>query len=382
MNRGWNWISFNVNRSDFNDLTASLLNGEWSDNDQIKSGNNGFANYIASQHKWLGTLTTLDNKTMYMLNTNNEQTLSIEGRAVVPAEHPITVNHKWNYISYQPMVNMTIQEALADYQGAMDNDIIKSQTSFAIYMNNKWVGSLKYMEANQGYMLYRGAPKTVTFKYPSNKGSLSRSGRAANALLTNVVDEKAKEVSQQFAENMSVIATTTNDFELEGYDRIVAMVNGEVRGVANKVDLENGKRLMFISISGEKNAPVTFVAEREGRTIATTTPLFNYESNDVKGSMDKPVVLDFSLVDESIDVSPRVFDSNINVTVKNRDAQQVVVAIYNLQGRLLMQENASQTGTGIFRLTYNGKALPEGHYLVRVSVDDKTSAYKVVKIDK
>src|SRR5690606_35989191 len=64
------------------------------------------------------------------------------------------------------------QEALAGYE-ASDEDVIKSQTGFAMYdSQNGWVGNLTYMEPGKGYMLYRKAATDATLYYGSLGGSL------------------------------------------------------------------------------------------------------------------------------------------------------------------------------------------------------------------
>src|SRR3546814_19062153 len=93
-----------------------------------------------------------------MLPSTTAQQLSIAGIPPDIATTPIPVEGgQWNYISYLPPTNMTVQEALAGYE-ASDEDVIKSQTGFAMYDSQTgWVGNLSYLEPGKGYMLFRKA---------------------------------------------------------------------------------------------------------------------------------------------------------------------------------------------------------------------------------
>ena len=103
---------------------------------------------------------------MYKLNTNLDQMLSVAGSSMNCAENPISVAPLENYIVFLPTVNLCVKEALADYQ-ALPGYVLKSQTGFTMYSErNGWVGSLTYMEANKGYMLFRQAEgNNTSFRY-------------------------------------------------------------------------------------------------------------------------------------------------------------------------------------------------------------------------
>src|SRR3546814_16746292 len=102
-----------------------------------------------------------------MLRSTTAQQLSIAGIPPDIATTPIPVEGgQWNYISYLPPTNMTVQEALAGYE-ASDEDVIKSQTGFAMYDSQTgWVGNLSYLEPGKGYMLFRKAGRDVSFFSP------------------------------------------------------------------------------------------------------------------------------------------------------------------------------------------------------------------------
>src|SRR3546814_650385 len=175
LNQGWNWISLNLTGPKMNDINATLAGGEWQTGDILKNEQLGFESYSA-EYGWVGTLTGFNNRSLFMLRSTTAQQLSIAGIPPDIATTPIPVEGgQWNYISYLPPTNMTVQEALAGYE-ASDEDVIKSQTGFAMYDSQTgWVGNLSYLEPGKGYMLFRKAGSDVSFFYPVQGGTLSES---------------------------------------------------------------------------------------------------------------------------------------------------------------------------------------------------------------
>src|SRR5205085_10986298 len=117
-------------------------------------------------------LKTLNNTSLYKLKATYAQLLNVNGIPVNVTTTPIPLKGaRWNYISYLLQGNATIKDALAGYK-AMDEDVIKSQTGFAMYSSqNGWIGSLNYLEPGKGYMLYRKRTTDTSFYYPAINGS-------------------------------------------------------------------------------------------------------------------------------------------------------------------------------------------------------------------
>src|SRR3546814_9721176 len=95
-----------------NDINATLAGGEWQTGDILKNEQLGFESYSA-EYGWVGTLTGFNNRSLFMLRSTTAQQLSIAGIPPDIATTPIPVEGgQWNYISYLPPTNMTVQEAL------------------------------------------------------------------------------------------------------------------------------------------------------------------------------------------------------------------------------------------------------------------------------
>ena len=379
--KGWNWISFNLSNSNLPNVSAMLMNGSWTTSDVVKS-RDYFDSYSRTKG-WTGSLTKnggFDNVSLFMLHSSDDQILSTDGAMIDPKTMPITVlGGRWNYIGYLPSSNITVKEALAGYD-AKEGDIIKSQSQFAMYSGTGWIGNLKYMEQNKGYMLLRTASDDVAFTYPSTSGSLSN--KSILRKNRRSADENVQEtyVNNNYAENMSIVAISE---DVESGDKILAYVDGVLRGVSDCVGV-NDKQLNFISVSGESgDRDVTFELERNGDVVARAKTTFAYRSNAVIGTLDQPAVIDFSAPEDNISVYPNPFTDKLNIYVKAKADDVVEVAVYDVMGRKVMQWAKETLKSDFYHITWDGitnsDACAPGIYLVRITLNGETVVRKVEK---
>ena len=313
-----------------------------------------------------------------MIKTSAEQTLSLSGNAINAKETPIMVKgNNWNYIGYLPGINFTVTEALAGYD-AQKGDIVKSQNQFSMYSGTRWIGNLTYLEANKGYMLFRKEAEDVSFIYPSTSGSLSNTRSKAR---TRSLEEMPKAyLNNNYAENMNIIATGT---DIEPTDRVLAYVNGELRGIGENVTTAT-KDMQFITVAGSETGDVvTFSLERNGKIIARANNAVNYQSNTVQGTTELPIILDFSTVEGNVSFYPNPFVEKLNIRITAEEDGELQLAVYDISGRILM--NRTETVyKGLHITEWNGKTAEgneceTGIYLIHVTVDGKTTILKVEK---
>jgi hypothetical protein len=375
LTKGWNWMSFNLANSELSDVNKTLINGVWTNSDIVKS-KDYFDSYSTTQKKWTGTLSSHkgfgDNTAMFMLLSSEAQTLSTSGTVINTKTTPITVKGKeWNYIGYLPSVNTTVNEALAGYD-ARTGDVIKSLNTFAMYSQNHWSGNLEYLEANNGYMLYRTADNTVTFTYPSVSGALSNTRSSA-------VDEQPElYINRNFAENMSVVATSS---DLRKGDRILTYVNGNLRGVG-EYQPADGQALSFITVAGnEANETVHFELQRNGKTAGYTDAGLAYSPNRIAGSIESPVVLDFGAGAAKATVYPSPFQKEFMIAVEAEKDAPIEIKVTDIAGRTLWVQNETASFTGTNTIVVSGcSSFATGVYIVRISSANVTGAYRIVKI--
>ncbi len=374
LNAGWNWISFNLSNSTLTDVNATLANGIWNSGDLIKDNDEkGFASYSRKSRSWISDGIGFDNTSAYLLYTGNAQTLSTSGYEVDETTTPVQVRGgRWNYIGYLPSVNMTVKEALAGYEASV-NDVVKSQSQFAMYSGKTWIGNLTYMEPGKGYMLLRNGDGDVQFHYPSTDGALS------NVMKSRAVKSDAY-LNTAYADNMTIVATAKG---AESGDRILAYVNGELRGVAESVETGDGS-LLFVNIAGEEDGIVTFALERDGEIAASSSNNIGFAANEVEGTLDAPFVIDFGGQQRAVAVYPTPFVTELNIDVRTEAGDKVDIRVFNSAGQAVHAQQATADVTGTMRFTWDGTSTAgnvcaAGIYLVQVTVDGETETLKVEK---
>lgn len=316
LNNGWNWVSFNMTNDALSSVNTALASGSWTSDDVVKD-NKYVDMYSANQKQWIGTLSkhgALNNVQMYKVRSSKAQTLSLTGEAVHPSETTITLGAGWNYISYLPLVNMNVSDALKGYK-AENGDVIKSQDAFATYSTaNGWEGDLTTLTVGRGYMLKRSANASqVSFTYPVE--SFGSSAKVAVSAM-----------SYRYADNMNIIGEVKG-ISVEDGDSLVAYVNGEMRGTSR---LERNKKV-FLTVHGDEEAKMAIVLVRDGEIVATASNMIGYQSNNVLGTSDAPTAITFVTDDKSL-------DGNIGN----------VKAIYNINGIKMNTKRLNNIPSGTY----------------------------------
>ena len=370
---GWNWVSFAV-LPEAATSNSVLKNGKWQKDDVIKNASL-FDSYSVQNGKWEGTLGNAVERTkMYMLRTAVAQSLNVEGTEDAQATVRVE-GKKWNYIGYTPKYNLTVKEAMAGYR-AEEGDVLKSQTQFAMFTEGGWVGSLKYMEVNKGYMLYRNAEGNADFVYPAIRGAYS------NKMHAPMVTFAAPMAEQKYANNLTIVAKPAYADLQEG-DIIKAYVNGELRGysqVVNRDDVD----LHFLTIAGsEEGENIVFSLERNGEEVAKSATVVPFAANAAFGSVTKALEISFDEADDNVRVYPNPFVSYLNIQFFAEQAGKAEISVYDLSGRLIMFKTL-EAQAGVNKYTWNGvtnQAAPcaGGVHLVRVTVNGKTTVHEVIK---
>lgn len=371
LQKGWNWISFNLDNESLPDVNATLSNGIWAGSDIVKNIDY-FDSYSADSARWVGALSKnqgFNNTSLFMLHSSVNQVLSTSGALIDVATMPISVKgNKWNFISYLPTANFTVTEALAGYNANV-GDIVKSQNQFAMFSGSEWIGNLVYMEANKGYMLLRTTPDDVSFTYPAGSGLL---GKLKSASIPS-----SSYINRDFSENMSIVAIGKG---MEKGDRIQAYVNGELRGIGESV-VTTDKDQSFISVAGglKYDNNVIFGLERNGKTIAQSSTTVDYSSNAVVGSLSQPFVIDFGEVEKQGSVYPNPFKSSLNIEVMTEEGDNVEIAIFDILGRMVMYQEVVAPGA-LYSTSWNSpNNMVPGVYQLRIIVNGKSTLYKIVK---
>lgn len=391
LNAGWNWVSFNLRNPDSSNLNSALSNASWASGDLIKDMQT-FDQY-SSNGGWVGTLTGLNNTSMFMINSSKAQTLSYSGTTAGLTALPLKVSaNRWSYISYLPSINKTVKEGLAGYNPT-PGDVIKSQTGFAMYdAQNGWIGNLTYLEPGKGYMLFRNSNTDGTFVYGTLGGGLGSAPNNSNNTIRlgtfSTVNDKQIPVAANFqnANNMTILAQVDKGFSLQNGDLVNAYVGGEL--VSQAASIQNpitGGNSFYINIAGDASKTIYFSIERNGREVATSTTSVPYVSDARMGTLDKPMTIAFNNLSAQIVAYPNPFRSRLNIQVplpnNGFSLHTVVVSVFDLSGRCVFQKPAENVVGSVYQTSWDGNngALAPGFYLVQVNIDGKTQFIKVAK---
>ncbi len=375
---GWNWVSFNV-KSDTPDMATILRNLMLVGDEQVKDEAGGtFAAYDKESGTWLGSDIAFGNKHMYLIQSSAAQKLSVSGIAIKEKEDlTIPVAAKWNYISYLPMTNLPIAEALSGYS-AKEGDIIKSQNMFSMYgVKTGWLGSLTYMEPGKGYMLLNNGEGT-SFAYPDMVGGNGLRSSGLQTRSGEAVTSGTTYTNTRFDANMSVVATVAESLPVYAGDKLQAYVGGELRGEALLTeDPYDGKPLYFVSIAGDRNEAVSFALERGGEIIAETSPMFDYRVNNVQGSIEQPVILDF-VNDLQISVYPNPFERELNFVMNTEAGDKIGIYLYTMAGQMIHRHTETSVNGGYLHYRWECyEDLARTVYMAVVVVNGQKHAYKV-----
>jgi len=395
INYGWNWISFNLAFPD-NSLGAALATLKHPANDLIRSQ----AAFATHSGGWFGTLTNLNNTSMYIYRADQPDTLRMVGSPINPATTPIPLVSGWNWIGYVPNYSLPVDEALASV-AAQPGDVIKSQLAFAQYTEvvvppdtiYRWIGNLKFMQPPNGYQLRLANPATLTYPPPLNPiGSNTAQARDENIPPAPAywnVDPTQYEHSSTLIGMMrsNGLNATTSEMELGVF------VGNDVRGTAQAIYIEPlDAHLFFLTMYA--NTPGELLRfklyDDATETVSDLTETMYFSPNQHQGSIENPVPFEWLSTGAEedfgttlgFDVQPNPFASETTLRFVLPKAAEVTLTISDAQGREVVRRPVSAVA-GPNVLTWNGRSdagswLSSGVYMVRLQTDTGNVSKKVV----
>ena len=161
LNAGWNWWAPNV------DITlADFQNALGANGIQIIDQDDNTNTYNAT-YGWGGSLTELVVGKMYMVQTAQACSVTVNGTIVDPADHPITIHQGNNWVGFIGTQEMTLDQALTNFTPA-NLDATKINNNTSTYYNGKgWKGSVNSLSPGQGFIYKSKASQNKTFTYPA-----------------------------------------------------------------------------------------------------------------------------------------------------------------------------------------------------------------------
>lgn len=287
--KGWNWISFYVNREskDPNDIFKNQLNNIVN----VKSRSQ-FA--VPKDGQLKGTLNDMPVEYSYMLQASSDFNMSITGDAINIAATPITLNKGWTWIGYIPSFSCFVDDALAG-ASPQKGDVIKNRNGFAQFDGTQWLGSLKYMNPGLGYKYMNITDANKSFTYPSapNTSKIRSYAPSANTWKRHFSEGDVS----SFADNATFILTLTvngvavqKDVDIATFD-----ANGLCCGISD-VDPDDPGVFYMVAFANT-NDKLTYHLWINGKEV-TTSLSFPFVTN--------------AIVRDTIDVTPYVDVMNEN----------------------------------------------------------------------
>jgi len=376
-NKGWTWVSMNVNDVNFSNLNTLTKSLSLATSDRILSYSPARLDtyfkdaFTPSKSGWSGTISSnggITDTKMFKVYMATEQVLTIKGVAVNAANWSFPIQTNWNWLPYVLGGNQLTNEALA-YFDAVDGDVIKSQNLFAIYdAIVGWNGTLNYLESGKGYMLKSSTAQT--FKYPSYLSSTAKLQLGKNnKSQTNLSQETIKPEFKQYSDNMNAVVLLPKGYnELFVYDS-----KGVLKG-SSKNQVLNNTELNFITVYGSSPETLDFYVG-DGISMKKTDTNFSFKSNEVLGTISKPLILSDFI--DNISIYPNPFDNEITIKVNAVEDQTVTLQLFSITSQLLFTQKVAVT-TGENKIKIQ-PVVVSGTYLLQVEMDGKTVINKVIK---
>jgi hypothetical protein len=335
LNRGFNWVSFNLNLGEgnntFTKVLSSLKNKEGA---SIKTNDN-FADYYDGAWDALNDIVLPTKR--YLLYVAGIDTVCIKGEPYKSTEHTVSVKAKpqWNWLGYVPSTGMTVTQALRGLT-PLNGDIIKSQTLFAQYVaGTGWIGNLNFLEPLKGYMLRISNAGTLQYQTGGTNGArlgdlFSKSGRSelgepSDADLLAQEEQEAPMTYEftKYQSNMNLIGKVIG-IAIDPDDELRAYIDGKLVGV-NKSISNLSNKLFFQTIYHEDELTVTFKLFKADRNKEyELNRNVQFKADALIGLVEEPII--FELISSN---QPLVTMSIEDQIIKQPDKIFANVAIPN-----------------------------------------------------
>lgn len=316
LHEGWNWVS-------------NWIQPASNDINEIFQKDKGVVTVVKRRIADAGT--ALDPSESYHIYAEKDGEVNIEGLAIQPETvemylpaAPAKDKYSYQWIGYPVDRILTLDEAFSDFEPVCD-DIVKSQTGYAIYNGVRWTGDFTYLQPGQGY-IYGRYSTAVSWHYPSLKSVTTVCPeRHYTPQLTLLPHQRFTTDYYHFPSNMVAVEHLQVDGDNAAGWQVGAYIDGQCRGWTVADSTSN----VFMTIAGDADAQVTYRAcnTLTGAVIAVRQQ-HPYHSNDVLGSSQSPYLLEASTTSHYVlpDDLPYSFQDYTYVTATVLDAGEVAYA--------------------------------------------------------
>jgi hypothetical protein len=240
---------------------------------------------LYSTDQWLGSLTTMRNSSMYKINLAEAQILEVIGELEDPFTSTFTFSSGWNWIGYIPHVSMSVNQAMSERTN-MTGDFIKNQSGYAFYVDEDtgWIGSLRFMNPGEGFMLYANAGGS--FNYPEYDIRYDDDYPELEPLvLRDAPDWSVNPQDYEYTASVTIELVGAS----HGNYMIGAFAGEECRGSITSIDI-GGRWLYFLTVfSNTQNQEIDIkVYDANADEIIDPENTFTFNNDAIIGSPGNP----------------------------------------------------------------------------------------------
>lgn len=378
LNKGWNWVSFNVQDPDFDDLNALTKELDLSTSDIIQSNAPALFDayqkddYNPDNSGWSGSLSAnggVNVNRMYKIKVAKAQNFVVKGVPVDLSDWYFEVTENWNWLPFVGLSNQPIKDALANFD-ASEGDLIKSQNEFAIYSAEiGWKGSLDYLDEGVGYMLK--SAKAQQFSYPIYLDqTMAKYNTTSKGIESDFIyDDLIREFSSYPSTMSAVVKLPLGYNQIAFYDQ-----NMKLRGIANTREV-NGESLAFVTLHGDQTEELIAFIGSESKELTSTAHAVRFSNNSILGSLKEPYTIE--LLKDKVTFYPNPFTDHFELAIKSDESTSAELIITNLNNQMVFRETVELVvGENLVKRQVN---VHTGVYVLRIIIGDKTLVSKIVK---
>jgi hypothetical protein len=387
---GWNWISANVLSNDSSHFDRLLSSLNSTNGDVIKSQTSH--RLYKESTNWTGSLAAVVPDKGYMIKSNVDDTLVLEGVLANPTLRQINLVQGWNWIGFNSIRNLSLNQALGGLN-PVHQDLIKGKNNFAVYDKSiGWIGSLLTMKPGEGYLYKSSGLKS--FFYPI-------AGYYKDAIEEDLIKNTYFDVRvNEFDNNMNVIVKIScESFDKNSNSTLAAFDSlGICRGAIKLKYMDAIKSpLAFLTISANNSDRISFkMYDENSKKLVSFTDTINFVPNTILGSVQEPHILKASseicsiLSDKNtilenyyINVYPSEIKKDVQIEFGGKITTPVSFELFDINGKSFIQfeKEASQLSQKFSLNTEypNIDNLASGLYLLKVEINGKIQTFKLIK---
>lgn len=361
---GWNWISAPNNNPEL----AQPLNFVQTVVDDVLILRSSQAELTHVNDQWQGNLDIIKPNEGYKMDMSNNATLRLEASPCEPEEVPITLQHGWTWISYVPQVVLSVRDALAGLTPS-ENDVIKGHSQFALYSQNRWIGTLENMLPGAGYSYYNNGA-TKSFNYPSR--------RVSTPMNSNLMGfESAWNVNyHNWADNMTMVATLfINEWEaIPGTYTVGAFCGDECHGVAQWIDDR-----LFMIVHGSLGDNIIFKVKENatGNVLLAeeTMALSDTHHGNMYAPFELHIIDDSGVCENVVEKSYNVYPSPVRQTLYINGPTEDIISlqVMSISGVIMITTDSYNGGLDV-------SPLDDGVYVLCIRTAEGIVYKKFMKV--